>query len=417
MQEHYGSLVRRLIQLVLIFSAFQFFVSFGQQAQAAQTLTLIAEESFDYSGNIVGQNGGSGFTGGWATHYGVSDYSIQTPGLTYSGLTTAGGYMYSCSATPNTVCGVSRDIPTQTSDAIYIQFLAEFTSQTGGGTPNIRLFDGANNLSGGIGGNGGTAISIFDSAFNTSAQASAGTLNSFSFIVVKIDYTNNKTSMWVNPNLSTFSYFNPPTADAQFLNLAAPVKTLAFYARSGVKYDELKIYKLSGTTSAQDEAAALAARKKAEEERAAKVRLARQTLIQLLESNSAISQANLIDADAPIRKPEYLILAYQELLAFQKSQIVPLLEPLRQQKKFVTIMKYATIEKMESGQLQNPSARNLVNFGLISPTTPQKTRIISVIFRKAPSEWNSLEKFNQLLQNEVNIVENRKARLLARLGE
>jgi hypothetical protein len=31
-------------------------------AQAGETLTLIAEESFDYTGNLVGKDGGTGFT-------------------------------------------------------------------------------------------------------------------------------------------------------------------------------------------------------------------------------------------------------------------------------------------------------------------------------------------------------------------
>lgn len=115
-------------------------------ASAAQTLTLVAEDSFEYTGNVVGKNGGTGFVGAWAFDYGTSDYGMNSSGLTYTGLTTAGGYMYGCTATPNQVCGIKREIPLQNTGVSYIQFLANFGSQSGGGTPMVRLFDGAGSL-------------------------------------------------------------------------------------------------------------------------------------------------------------------------------------------------------------------------------------------------------------------------------
>jgi hypothetical protein len=214
---------------------------------SAPTLTLIASDSFEYSTSLVGKNGGTGYSGAWYSHYGsTSDYNIAT-GLTYANVTSAGGSAGACYSTNLQICGVARNFPAQESGVFYFQMIANFGTQSGSGTPTFRFFDSASALSGGIGGNGGTSISIFDNTLNTKGDgtASYGTLNATSFVVLQIDFYSKLTQMWVNPDMSTFDYFNPPVANASWPGLAPKMYTMAIYARqNGAKYDEFKIYRV-----------------------------------------------------------------------------------------------------------------------------------------------------------------------------
>lgn len=215
-------------------------------AKAASTLTLIASDSFEYSGSIVGKNGGFGFTGPWATHYGVSDFTVEATGFTYANVTTAGGLISSCSVFNGQLCGVSRDFAPQESGAFYLQMIANFGTQTGGGTPMLRFFDSSTTQSGGVGANGGSLISILDGnlAVKGDGTASFGTLNATSFVMLQIDYISKTTQMWINPNMATFDYLNPPAPNAIYPGLAPKMARVAFYARSGVKFDEFKLYRV-----------------------------------------------------------------------------------------------------------------------------------------------------------------------------
>lgn len=372
-----------------------------QPAAAAETLTLVAEDSFEYTGNMVGKNGGSGFAGAWAFDYGTSDYGTNSSGLTYSGLTTAGGYMYGCSSTPNQVCGIKREIPVQSSGVTFIQFLANFGAQTGGGTPMIRLFDASGSLTGGIGANGGTygsKISILDSTGNppSDGSASAGTLNSNTFVVVKIDYTNNKTSMWLNPDLATFSYLNPPTPTVFLNGLAPVVKNIAFYSRVGYsKFDELKVYKITGTSSGDADAAAEAERKRAEAERAAAVKAARERLNLLLATNQEITTKDLSDADSPIKSVNSLLLAYKELLSIKYALTRPLSAEEAYALKFSKFMKYAMYERLTGISSGDVTGRDLVKFGVIAENAPMKQLTTYQLLKQPLSARDSISKVDQ----------------------
>jgi hypothetical protein len=211
------------------------------------TLTLIASDSFEYSGNLVGKNGGFGFTGPWASHYSTtSNFYVDATGFTYPNLTTAGGLIRSCSGYHLTLCGVSRDFAPQESGVFYFQMIANFGTQSGSGTPNLRFFDSSTTQSGGIGANGGSTISIMDASLSIKGDGtgSFGTLNATSFVMLQIDYLSKTTQMWVNPNMATFDYFSPPAPDAIWPGLAPKMARIAFYARDGAKYDEFKIYRV-----------------------------------------------------------------------------------------------------------------------------------------------------------------------------
>ena len=215
-------------------------------AKAASTLTLIAADSFEYSGTLVGKNGGTGFSAAWNSDYGTSDYNIEATGFTYANVTTAGGLISSCATFQGQLCGVGRSFPSQESGVFYFQMIANFGTQSGLGTPMLRFFDSSSALSGGVGANGGSSISILDGNLSVKGDGSAsfGTLNATSFVMLQIDYLSKTTQMWINPNMATFDYLNPPAPDAIWPGLAPKMARIAFYARSGAKFDEFKIYRV-----------------------------------------------------------------------------------------------------------------------------------------------------------------------------
>lgn len=206
-------------------------------------LTTIAYEGFNYeTGSLDGQNGGTGWGGAWANDYwpGTS-LVVSGTGMTYSGLSTSGG---SAVWTDGGV-GISEDsrsIALQNSGSIYLQFLCQFDSSSGGGTPNIRLLD-SGALTGGFGGNGGDVMSILDDTLQPASGGSSSSsafLSSLNLVVALIDYQDNTTRMWVNPDLSTFDYLNPPSPDAT-ANFAPVFDALAIYTRDFGSVDEIGI--------------------------------------------------------------------------------------------------------------------------------------------------------------------------------
>ena len=389
-----------------------------QSASATQTLTLIAEDSFDYTGNIVGKSGGSGFTNNWSDAYSGSNYSIATPGLTYPGLTTAGGYMYSCSATPNQVCGVSRQIPAQSSGVIYLQMIANFGSQNGGGTPNLRFNDAAGARVGGLGSNGGTygtKISILDAdlAPKSDGTSSAGTLNADTLIILRIDYTRTISTLYLNPDMSTFSYFNPPTADATWSGLAPSIKTIEFFSRSGVKYDEFKVYSVTGTSAADDQAALDADKKKREDERQAAIKVAREKINNALFANLPVTSKDLADADLPIKSVDSLLLAYKELLSVKYSLTKPLTSDEAYALKFNKFMKYAMYERMTGINSGSVFGRDLVKYGVISPEVPMKQLSTYQLMKQPLNARDSIAKVNDFFAQSAKSFADRKAHLAA----
>jgi hypothetical protein len=102
-------------------------------------------------------------------------------------------------------------------------------------------------LTGGIGGNGGTygaKMSILDSGLAPKADgtsSSTANLSALNLVVVQIDYQNTKTSMWVNPDLSTFDYLNPPATAVVDAGLAPAFDKVAVYSRNPAKFDELTV--------------------------------------------------------------------------------------------------------------------------------------------------------------------------------
>jgi hypothetical protein len=210
-------------------------------------LTTIAYDGFNYSaGSLAGQNGGTGWTTAWTNDYSVgASFNVSATGMTYSGLTTSGGSIVYGSG-GNGISEDSRSLSLINSGVVYIQFLSQFGSSSGGGTPNVRLFD-SGALTGGFGGNGGTYGTVM-SILNTSLQpasdgssSSSASLSGLNLVVAQIDYQTDTTMMWVNPDLSTFDYQNPTTPDATYAGLAPAFNTIAIYSRSPANVDEITV--------------------------------------------------------------------------------------------------------------------------------------------------------------------------------
>ncbi len=217
----------------------------GTSGQAQ--FTTIAYDGFNYSaGTLAGQNGGTGWTSAWTNDYtsGGSFY-VSATGMTYSGLTTSGGSLVWHSG-GNNISEDSRSLPLMDSGIVYILFLGQFGSTSGGGTPNLRLFD-SGVLSGGFGGNGGTYggfVSILNNSLNPAADGSSSSSVSLSLenlIVARIDYQGDTTSLWVDPNLSTFNYQNPTSPNATYAGLAPVFNNLSIVSRSPGNVDEITI--------------------------------------------------------------------------------------------------------------------------------------------------------------------------------
>ena len=180
--------------------------------EAGSAQTTVAYDGFNYTSGttLSGQNGGTGWTGAWTNDYGPGvSFVVNGSGLTYPNLATSGRSIVWASGGVG-ISEDSRTLPLQDSGVVYVQFIAQFTEGSGGGTPNIRLYD-SGTLTGGLGANGGLTLSILNANLqpngttSTSSVATSGT----NFVVARIDYTNDNTEMWVNPDLSTFNYSSP----------------------------------------------------------------------------------------------------------------------------------------------------------------------------------------------------------------
>ncbi|HEY0943678.1 MAG TPA: hypothetical protein VGD81_00365 [Opitutaceae bacterium] len=228
----------------LLIGLLGFFIAPCSRAQ----LVLVAYDGFDYAtGAVDGQNGGSGWSGAWDWEYtSGSSLTVSASGLSYSGLDTTDGSVTWASG-GNGISQASRSLALVDSGVVYLQFLGQFGSSSGGGTPNIRLYAG-NALTGGFGANGGDyggVVSILDTNLNPASDgssSSSASLSALNLVVARIDYTNNETRLWTNPNLSTFDYLNPSAADATYAGLAPAFDKIAIYTRYPGTVDEIGVY-------------------------------------------------------------------------------------------------------------------------------------------------------------------------------
>lgn len=210
-------------------------------SQVPSGYSLIAYEGFDYPNNtdIANQSGGLGWAGNWeAGFYGNSTMIVYSSGLSYTGLNVTGNKLQWGGPGQYQPHSVRRSINNPNSGIVYIQFISDFNSSSGG-TDRLDL-----NLE-------GTTLASFggnNSQQKMSILAGGQIINStysvydLSLVVIQIDYTNNTTKMWVKPTLSTFDYSNPGTPDAIYNNSIA-FDQISLTFRSGGQIDEITVFK------------------------------------------------------------------------------------------------------------------------------------------------------------------------------
>lgn len=217
---------------------------FAMSVHAAPVITTIAEEPFAYSGgvSIGGLNGGSGWSAAWTA--GARQHRTNATSLTLLGLSSSGGKLVDNGNAVN-VSVNARTLPMQSSGVVFVQFLAQFGTQSGLGTPQIRLFNSVTGSNAAAVGNNGRCGSPVFALFGpdlVTGPCSAVALSSLSVIVLRIDYTATSTSMWVLPNLSGFDYLNPPTPSVVYAGLAVPFDMVQVVTRAPAQLDELRIF-------------------------------------------------------------------------------------------------------------------------------------------------------------------------------
>ena len=224
----------------------------------AQTLPngfeTVAYEGFDYSNgtSLLGLNGGSGFSAAWTGSYQDKYMQAHGTGYTYSGLNTTGGrasYSSTCYGICNNIASSDRTIQMQSEGVVYVQFLANLGPQAGGGTPQIRFRNTETNLWALLAGaltDNEYKWGIWDTANTYMTNISSNTER---FVIIRFDYVNNNTKMWIDQDVTTFDYSNPTNPDATS-PMANSFNRVDLYFRSPGPHgiDEIHVFKESSET-------------------------------------------------------------------------------------------------------------------------------------------------------------------------
>lgn len=144
--------------------------------------------------------------------------------------------------------GSGRDLPQVDSGVVYIRFLTRLSGGFNNGAPTLRLFDTtvANNTLLVGSNNTGNNASIITTE-GTPRVANSGVSindNQTHLLVVRIDYSAESVDLWVDPNLATFNYSAPPTANATLTSYAPAFDRIYLFNRSAGAFDEVAILRL-----------------------------------------------------------------------------------------------------------------------------------------------------------------------------
>ena len=209
----------------------------------------VAYEGFNYTSgtSLLGLNGGSGFSAAWTGSYQDRYMKVHGTGYTYPGLNTTGGrasYSSDCDGTCNDIASSDRTIPMQSGGVVYVQFLANLGPQAGGGTPQIRFRNTETNswaLHAGALTNNIYNWGIWDTVNYYMTTISSNTER---FVIIRFDYVNNTTKMWIDQDVTTFNYSNPTNPDATS-PVANSFNRIDLYFRSPAPHgiDEIHVFK------------------------------------------------------------------------------------------------------------------------------------------------------------------------------
>jgi hypothetical protein len=208
----------------------------------------VVKDSFVYTGGVTLDNlsGGTGnWSGAWDWTY-TSGGSLVTDatGFTYPGLVTSGGKA-TWGPGSNQIAQCQRSLPRQHAGVTYFQLIMQ-TANGGFGTPSIRMLDSvAPGQTWAIGNNGGadtTHITIMDGSLTpVPGGVSTALLSAVNLVIVRIDYDAQATSVFINPDMSTFDYGAPPAATLSISNFAPAFDLISINFRVSSSLDELHI--------------------------------------------------------------------------------------------------------------------------------------------------------------------------------
>ncbi|HZL34343.1 MAG TPA: PEP-CTERM sorting domain-containing protein [Tepidisphaeraceae bacterium] len=213
----------------------------------AASASQVASDSFAYpTGSILGDNGGSGWSGAWTG----SSNNVTAPGFTYSdgahSEPVAGNRLNLSNANGGNFRGVSAPVTTGTLYLSYIGSVPDNSSYagvslfSGGGGGSENLFIGRTGQSGGTPQNWGI------DAKNGPVSNSAISAGVQSLLVARVDFgtASDRIRLYVNPSLSA----EPAAADVDVTNNAHFTWDTVRIQSGGANYnvDELRI----GTTYA-----------------------------------------------------------------------------------------------------------------------------------------------------------------------
>ena len=198
----------------------------------------IAAESFDYTNGsaLAGQNGGTGWSGGWTAGTGTSPPSVTSPGMSSSTVTTS-GLKTSLANSGVPAFRTPSSSPDADGSTVYISFLAQNTSAQNTGYAGLSLISSGNEVLF-LGKANGAANWGIDTKGAGVVQSGTSTLNP-SLLVYRIDFgaASEHVRLYVNPSDST----EPAAASAD-----VPSK-------SNFTWDSIRLQAGGGTTADWDE--------------------------------------------------------------------------------------------------------------------------------------------------------------------
>lgn len=214
-------------------------VLFGFRAEAQIVPVLESSENFTYaSGSIVGRAGGSGWSGAWFNPYIQQPLSVNAAGeMVHTGTSI--------------IQAAARQLDQRYSAAtvgsVYIAFDAWLGSQSGGGTPTLRLLDttlSSSNATAGIGNNGfSTNYAIFGA--NLTHQGDSGvSMNALRYVLFEVDYVAGQSRLWVGSSPWSLAS-RPAQAPSVSMSYAPTFDRVDLYVRGLVSFDNLQVYSVA----------------------------------------------------------------------------------------------------------------------------------------------------------------------------
>lgn len=202
----------------------------------------IVFESFSYApSSLLNQDGGFGWDGAWLSSSGApnfNDFAITASSLSYPGFASFGGkasWSSGFADQKRTLAVASNSVG---ADVVWFSFLGNYTRE-GGGFNNLRLFD-QSGLSGALGGNDNYAHwTLLNDRLRASTYSTAPLDGTTRLALLKIDYAQGSSALWMDPDPATFDPSSTPDVSQTF---APVIKTIHLFNRyTGVSTDEISL--------------------------------------------------------------------------------------------------------------------------------------------------------------------------------